>query len=65
MGYLDEAARLASHLGDAISAAEVLYGLWCDALAYADRFRAGLGTIVPLLKCSKRCRWTRRGLHPI
>jgi DNA-binding CsgD family transcriptional regulator len=45
MGYLDEAARLAAQLGDAILAAEVLYGRGV-MLCYADRFRSGLETIV-------------------
>ena len=43
MGYPDEAARLAAQLGDAILAAEVLYGL---VDVQADRFRSGLETIV-------------------
>jgi DNA-binding CsgD family transcriptional regulator len=45
IGFLDEAARLAEQLGDAILAAEVLYGRGV-MLCYSDRFRSGLETIV-------------------
>jgi len=43
--FLDEAARLAAQLDDAILAAEVLYGRGV-MLCYTDRFRSGLATIV-------------------
>ncbi len=49
--FLDEAARLAAQLGDAILAAEVLYGRGV-LLCYTDRFRSGSATMAAGHRCA-------------